>query len=156
MDTDDIDMGYESSVSNSSATSDIEKELDYLEHYSNEYQLKLLKKEINHIVVHGVNPPESWYEERFKSIKTYSTLDWTGLMNKFSGKDAYMYNTAVHIMNIICELLNECSTKNSFNLKQYHLLIHEIQNIWSYYSKTYIGGETDLDVIDLIQGISHM
>lgn len=153
MDTDDIDMGYESSAS---STSDIEEELEYLEHHTNEHQLKLLQKEINHIVIHGIEPDEKWYTERYKYIKSYAELNWSDMAQRFENKDTYMYATSVYIINLLYELHNEYTTKPTFNLNRYYQLIHEIRSIWEYYSKRYVGGEGDTDVVDLIEGLSFM
>lgn len=146
MEQDDIDMDEE----------DTEEALTNLEEYDNLAQLTLLKKEIVHMMVHGITPHEGWFDERFKNIRQYAQINWSDLMRKFHGKDEYIHDTALKIIHMCDELVEECSTKPNFHIPTYYRLIHEISNLWQYYQSKYIGAEEDEDVIDLIEGLVHL
>jgi hypothetical protein len=66
---------------------DYENELEHLKEYGNEKQLQILKREITHIIAHGLFPSEGWYDERFEHINMYSELGWSHLAKKFHNKD---------------------------------------------------------------------
>jgi hypothetical protein len=57
----------------------IEWELEHLQEFNNEKQLRLLRQEIAHIISHGLQVPEGWYDERFEYIYKYSQIDWLNL-----------------------------------------------------------------------------
>ena len=147
MDLDDEEMN----VSNDE--NDIEFELEHLKEYGNEKQLDLLKREIGHIVAHGLLPSEGWYDERFEHINLYANLGWSQLAQRFHKKDDYIHDTAIYIMRLADELLEERGSKPNFHLKTYHSLIHSVQNIWNYYKQIYSGGGDDTDMADLIEGM---
>jgi hypothetical protein len=132
---------------------DIEWQLSHLKEYDNEKQLDLLRREIGHIVAHGLQPSEGWYDERFEYINTYSKLGWAQLSQQYHNKDQYMHDTAFHILRLLDELLEERSTKPNFHLPSYYSLIHNIQNIWYYYKEIYAEGEDD-DMMKLVEGMS--
>lgn len=118
--------------------------------------LDQLRQEIEHIMSHNLSPNEGWYDERYQYIALYSKIDWQGMMTKFQNKDKYIYETARYIMRHLEELVDERGTKPNFNLQTYYRVIHDIQNLWYYYSQTYLGDETDESVIDLIQGMKFL
>jgi len=148
MDLDDQTMTHE--------VNDIESELENLKEFNNEKQLDLLRREIGHIVAHGALPPEGWYDERFEYILMYSKLDWISLAKRYHSTDQYMHNTALYIMRLIDELLEERGTKPNFHIRTYHRMIHEIQNIWHYYKQIYCTNDEDDEMMNLIGGISNM
>lgn len=135
---------------------DIEWELEHLHEFGNEKQLELLRKEIDHILAHALSPSEGWYDERFDYIAKYSQLDWRGLSKRFYKKDQYICNNTEYIINLLKEIIEDRCTMPNFNLETYHLLIHNIHNIWAYYKDVYMGDETDVDVLDLIEGLTFM
>jgi len=135
---------------------DTEEALENLSQYDNVTQLSLLKKEIVHMVVHGVLPDDEWYSARFKNIKTYSEINWSELIRKFHGKDQNIHDTALKIIKRCDDLIEECSTKPNFHLLTYYRLILEIDYIWEYYHSKYLGDDQDDDVVDLIEGMSHL
>ena len=135
---------------------DIEEALQNLESLDNLTQLYVLKQEINHIMIHNIPLSESWYDDRFRNIQTYSQLNWCELMYKFHNKDKYIHDTAQLIMRLCDELLEECSIKPNFHLPTYYKLIHDISDIWTYYHSKYMGEEDDADVIDLIEGLTYL
>ncbi len=147
--TDDIDMQPDEEE-------DIEFQLQHLREYENEKQLELLRREIGHIIVHGLQPSEGWYDERFEHINQYSKLDWTGLALRFRGKDEFIHQAAMHTHQLLGELLEERSTKPNFHLHSYRTALHNIHAIWNYYKQLYMGDEHDTDIMNLIEGIKFM
>lgn len=138
-------------IMSQSEESDIEYDLEHLKELDNEKQLNILKREIGHIVAHGLFPSEGWYDERFEHINLYSNLGWSHLARKFHNKDQYIHDTAIYIMRLSDELLEERGSKPNFHLRTYHSLIHSVYNIWNYYKQVYC--EED-DMMDLISGMS--
>jgi len=137
-------------------TEDIELELQNLYKFDNEKQLRLLKQEISHIVIHHLSPPEGWYDERYEYIDMYSNLDWSGLAKRFHNKDEYIHNTAICILHLIDELVEERSIRPTFHLYTYYNLIHCIYNIWKYYEQIFITDETDDEIAELIEGLKYL
>jgi hypothetical protein len=135
---------------------DTEKALNNLDEFDNLTQLKILRSEINHIILHNVIPDEGWFDERFVHIRIYSQLGWFELAHRFYGKDDFMFNKSKLINTLCIELLEEYSTKPNFTLNKYHTLINEISNIWQYYYKKYMGAEQDNDIINLIEEMTHL
>lgn len=145
MDLDELIQEYES---------DIETELEHLNEYNNEKQLDLLRREIGHIIAHGLQVPEGWYDERFEHINLYSRLGWSHLAQRFLKKDQYLHDTSIYIMRLLDELLEERGSKPNFSLGTYHSLIHNIQNVWKYYKQIYC--DEDNDMMDLIEGMKFL
>lgn len=124
--------------------------------YDNAKQLGILRREIRQIVAHKILPSEGWYNRRFEYINTYSQLGWIYMAQRFHNKDLYIHNTALYIMRLLDELHEERGTKPTFNITIYHRVIHEIQNIWSYYSRVYMDDEEDINMADLIEGMTFL
>lgn len=143
------------SVSSVSSEEDIEFELAHLKEYGNEKQLDLLKREIGHIVAHGLEPSEGWYDERFEYISIYSNLGWAELAQRYHKKNDYIHNTAINIMQLSDELLELRAYKPNFNLKTYHSLINSVQNILNYYKQLY-GNTDDTDMMGLTEEMSFL
>lgn len=139
-----------------SVDSDIEGQLENLNTFDNEKQLDLLKKEICHIMVHGMTPSEGWFDERYKVIMEYSKLDWIDLAKRFKNRDEFIHNTSHYIFRILEELVEERGTKPNFTIHTYYQLILNMYSIWHYYRKVYIGNEEDTDIMDLIEGIKFL
>lgn len=152
-DSDNDDTAYNS---DSDDESDIEYKLQHLKEYDNLKQLKLLNKEICHIILHGIVPPDDWYTERFMNIYTYSTLGWENLARRFDKRDEYIYNSSSFIVRLLNGLLEERSVKATFNLENYSYLLYNIRSVWDYYNRVYMAGETDLDILDLIEGVQFL
>jgi hypothetical protein len=135
---------------------DIENEMEHLKEFGNEKQLDLLRREIGHIIAHGLQPSDGWYDERFEYINLYSQLGWSQLAQRFHNSDQYIHDTSMYIMRLSDELLEERSCKPNFHLGTYHNLIHNVQSIWNYYKQVYCGDEDDTDVIDIINGMTFL
>jgi hypothetical protein len=133
--------------------STIEWELEHLQEFNNEKQLKLLRQEVTHIITHGLQPSEGWYDERFEHINLYSHLGWSQLAQRFHNKDQYLHDTAIYIMRLLDELLEERGSKPNFNLNTYYSVIHNIYSLWNYYKDIYCD---DDDMMDLISGMSSL
>jgi hypothetical protein len=131
---------------------DYENELEHLKEYGNEKQLQILKREIGHIIAHGLFPSEGWYDERFEYINLYSQLGWSNLVEKFNNKDQYIHDTALYIIRLSEELLEDRESKPNFHIRTYYNLINSVYNIWNYYKQVYC--DDDDDIMDLIEGMS--
>jgi len=149
----EIEEDDDMNMSDDESEGDIEWELQHLKNFNNAKQLDLLRREVGHIVAHSLIPPEGWYDERFEHINEYAHLGWAEMAKKFHNKDQYLHDTALYIMRLSDELLEERGTKPNFHIPTYHRMIHDIQNIWNYYSQVYMSGEDDEDVMDLIEGM---
>ena len=75
------------------------------------------------------------------------------MAKRFHNNDQYIHDTALYIMRLLDELIEERGTKPTFHIPTYHRVIHEIRNVWNYYSRLYMAGEEDSDVMDLIEGM---
>ena len=119
-------------------------------------ELRKQRREIDKIMEEGIVLYETWYLIRCRTIQTYSELDWSGLVERFREHDRYMCDTASNILYNIQELLHEYTHKRHFDLRNYQHLIHDIENIWIHFTDKYIGEEKNIDVCELIVGLSHM
>lgn len=151
----DLEEDVNMNSSQDSEESDIEWELEHLKEFGNEKQLQLLKREIGHIMVHGLMPSEGWYDERFEHIYIYSRLGWANLAKNFHKKDDYLHDTAIYIMRLSDELLEERGTKPNFHITTYYNLINSIANIWNYYKQVYCADDDD-DMMGLIEGMKSL
>lgn len=134
---------------------DIEDALTHLKDFSNEKQLYILKREIGHIMVHRITPSDGWYDERYKHIILYSNLEWSQLAKKFHKKDDYLHNTALYIMRLADELIEDRAAKPNLNLTTYYNLIMSVYNVWNYYKQLYCSDD-DMDMMDLVEGMSFL
>ena len=123
---------------------------------NNVTQLEMLNKEVSYITINGINPLEEWYDDRFRYIVEYSNLNWEELSEKFYQKDQYVYETAIEIKKLINKLIEERATKRTFYIPTYHTMIYHVYNIWNHYNSTYICGENDIDVVDLVEGMTFL
>ena len=135
---------------------DDEGETEHLEKTSNVHELESLRDEIDAMMEQGLSPPHAWYQKRYNNIQIYSELEWSSMAYRFQQTDRYIQNTALNIMNNIEDLLEEFHQAHHFNLKYYQHMVHDIEDLWTYYKTNYIGDESDLEVVDLIVGLTHM
>lgn len=157
----DEDMSCKNEIADNESTNsdvedDIEEMLSNLSSYDNEKQLNLLRKEIGHIYVHGMTPPEGWYDERYRVVYEYSKLGWLDLARRFHGKDEFIHNTAITISRDIDELLEERSTRPNFHMLTYYNMINNIYNVWHYYKKIFVDEDNDTGMNDLIEGMKFL
>ncbi len=148
MEVDDAEIAQEENQEE-----DIEYQLTHLDEYDNVTQLNLLKREISHIVFHGIEPSEGWFDERWQNIYNYSKVAWQELSDRYKNNDDYIHSTAFIITKLLEELLEDRCTHPNFPLNTYHTLIHNIHSIWHYYSANYVEPEMDDSMNALLSGI---
>ena len=119
-------------------------------------ELYELYNEATEILVNKSPVSEGWYEERFVYIYKYSQLNWQDLADRFRYKDKIVYDLAITIKLYIDELMDDYGGKPTFEFAKYYTVLCNIINIWQYYSEKYIGGETDSDMLDLIEGMTFL
>ena len=132
---------------------------EYAAHFDaldNLTQLTLFREEIQAILQHQAQPPLSWYTQRIRTIYTYAELNWAGFAADFEGKNTELYRTALHIQGRLAYLMTEWSCGPDFSLQHYAALLNEIAALWTTYHATYVGNETDEDILDIIQNMTHM
>jgi hypothetical protein len=135
---------------------DIETQLEHLDELDNLSQLILLKQESSHIVDHGLMPSTEWFHARFRHILMYQSIEWRDLAQQFEHKNNQIYTASTTIHQILTYILNEYETKETYNMNAYNQLLHLIHDVWISYSTTYMGDETDMDIVDLVAGMMHM
>lgn len=118
--------------------------------------LKLLRREINYIMKHGIQLSDGWYEERSNYIYSYMEIGWADISLRFKEKDGHLYICAANIVELLYTLTEQLSTSVRFDLMQYYKLIEEIHHIWHYYRNTYVGNETDADMVSMIESMTFL
>jgi len=131
----------------------LENELNNINCFDNLKKLDILHREASYITINGIKPADDWYDNRFEYIHKYSELNWEDFVKRFKSKDKYIHDTSNYIIQLIGRLLEERSTNRFFNIPTYHTMIFNIKNVWDYYNSTYICGESDIDMVDLIEGM---
>jgi len=135
---------------------DIEEELSELDKYTNHEQLILLIRESQNMMIYGIQPNEEWYQQRAPFLHAYSDLSWKAMSERFHNKDSYLHQTAASIAEMLELLLEEWSTSPVFNLATYARVLYEMDRLWRYYKTQYVGDETDEDIVDVIESMTHM
>lgn len=135
---------------------DIEEALYQIDDYDNMTQLQMLNQEIQHIMDHGIQPPQEWFEMRFQKVYQYSELDWMKLVRQFQGKDTYITETCHNIVIMIQEIMDEWAVSPIFNLSTYYQLMYDMENLVTVYQTQYVGNGTDEDMADLILGMANL
>ncbi len=152
MDLDDSSYNSDSGYENDSIsidTSNIPTE-------NNIQILNRLITEATVIITENTPLSEGWYDKHFKYMYDYSRIDWDNLIERFRNKDNIIYDLAQQVRMYIQDILDDYSGKPDFEFAKYYTVLCNIQNLWRYYSDTYMGGETDTDVIDLIECFTFM
>jgi len=157
--TQEMDDSMQDAVSKEeSIMENMEDKLEHLQEFDNETQLELLYYEIDHIIMHGEQPNESWYSERMDHIQAYQSIDWKDLATRSYQRDDKIYEATVAIIDHIEQLEEEWSTCPTFNLCVYQRLIETIRSVWKYYSHEYY--VTDMtktvDILDLMNSMDNM
>ncbi len=135
---------------------DIEEAIKNIEKYDNITQLDILKKEISHILIHNIRPSEGWYDDRFRYIQKYSEIEWKDLAKRFHGKNDYIHTSALQIIEMCDQILEECSTHPNFNLYIYESLLYQIYDTWLYYKQLFVAEENDEDMVELVETLSRL
>ena len=118
--------------------------------------LKLLHREINIIMKHGIQPEDGWYEDRSHHVYSYMEIDWVDISERFKQKDSTLYLSATNVSALLSTLMEELSTSVRFTLVTYYKMIEEIHHIWLYYRDTYVGNETDENIVSMIESLTFM
>ena len=122
MDIDDVDeRPMDEPIEN------IEEKLEHLEDLDNETRLEVLYEEINHFVIHGIQPNEKWYEERMYYVQEYQTIQWGDLSARSYQKDNIIYELSLSVVDHLDQLEEEWSTSPIFNLCVYQRLLESIR-----------------------------
>jgi len=128
-------------------------EIQNLKMFGNLKQLDILNREVAYITRNSIKPADEWYDDRFEYIVKYSQLNWSELAERFNYKDKYMYDTCLQIIQLLTRLLEERATKRYFYIPTYHTMLYVVKNCWDYYNDKYVSGESDTDVVDLVEGM---
>lgn len=134
----------------------IEEQLAHLDDLDNETRLEVFYQEINHFIMHGIQPNDDWYEERMFYIQEYQTIQWNDLAVRSYQKDDMMYELSLSIVDHIDQLVEEWSTSPVFNLCVYQRLLEFIRTVWRRYAQEYGVTADSVDILDLMNGMDNM
>ncbi len=134
----------------------IEEQLSNLDDLDNETRLEVLYQEINHFIMHGIQPNDDWYEERMFYIQEYQTIQWNDLAVRSYQKDDLIYELSLSIVDHIEQLEEEWSTSPFFNLCVYQRLLEFIRTVWRRYAQEYGVTADSVDILDLMNGMDNM
>jgi hypothetical protein len=154
----DAEDSMQEDVVEESIMENMEEKLEHLEDFDNETQLELLYHEMDHIMMHGEQPTESWYEERMNHIQAYQTIDWKALASRSYQHDSKVYQASMHIIDHLEQLEDEWSTSPTFNLCVYHRLLELIRLVWKHYSHEYcvMDRTKTVDILDLMNSMDNI
>ena len=145
-----------SSLYQSDMMEDIEMKLEELQQHPESTQLEMMTYESEHILEHGVQPSQEWYEERFIKLYQYSELNWSDFAQRYQLDNAYLAEKAQQIQQALGHLIEEWAVSPVFDLSIYYSALHDIMELWKYYESEYIDENHDMDVSDLISGVRHL
>ena len=153
----DSDM-IEEPMQQDDMTEDMEEKLEHLEDFDNVTQLELLYYEIDHIIMHGIQPNETWYSDRMNHIQAYQSINWKEQAVRSYQRDDTVYDATIMIIDHLEQLEEEWSTSPTFNLCVYQRLISTIRSIWKYYSREYyvMDHTNTVDILDLMNSMDAM
>ena len=134
----------------------IEETLEHLDDLDNETRLEVLYQEINHFIMHGIQPIDNWYEERMYYVQEYETINWSDLAMRSYQKDSTMYEMSLSIVDHIEQLIDEWSTSPVFNVCVYQRLLELIRKVWQQYAREYGVSANSVDILDLMNGMDSM
>ena len=129
-------------------------EIDNIDELDNIDQLDLLIKEITIIDNHNVIPTAQWYEDRIAFIRLYNDLNWDYLINKFNGRNPFIYQTSIQIKATMTTVLEQWGS-GPFSLDQYRFIVYNVRNVWTHYKANYVG-DVGYDMEDLLIDMTHL
>jgi hypothetical protein len=135
---------------------DVEMQLDELNQHPEATQLEILTYESEHMLEHGIQPSQDWYETRFIKIYEYSELNWSDFAYRYHLDNTYMSEKATSIYQGLQHLIEEWAVSPIFDLSIYYGILHDMLELWKYYESEYMDENHDLDVSDLISGLKHL
>lgn len=133
-----------------------EMELEELQQHPEATQLELLMYESEHIMEHGVQPSQEWYEARFLKIYQYSELNWSDFTQQFHARNPSLAEMSHRIQHALAHLVEEWGVSPIFDLSIYYGALHDMNELWKYYSAEYMDEQEDEEVSDLIVGLRHL
>jgi len=122
-------------------------EIDSIHELDNLDQLNLLIKESHVIQQYNVRPIHEWMEERMLHIYTYRDLDWTYMLDKTRGRNAYLYESSIRVVQAIEQLIAMWNV-DQFAMDLYHYILTSIHSIWIHYKNT------DMDSCDSVDDLA--
>jgi hypothetical protein len=153
---DSIDTDMDAHQIQDEPIENIEEVLEHLDDLDNETRLEVLYQEINHFIMHGIQPNENWYQERMYYVQEYQTIQWGDLAARSYQKDNVIYELSLSIIDHIDQLEEEWSTSPVFNLCVYQRLLGLIRTVWRRYAQEYGTSPHTVDILDLMNGMDNM
>lgn len=133
-----------------------EMALEELQQHPEATQLEILTYESEHLMEHGIQPSQEWYEARFFKIYQYSELNWHDLARRYHLDNSYLSEKAASISKGLQYLIEEWSASPIFDLSVYYGVLHEMSELWKYYESEYMDENHDTDVSELIANMKHL
>ena len=133
-----------------------EMPLEELQQHPEATQLEMLTHESEHILEHGIQPTQEWYQARFFKIYQYSELNWNDFAHRYKLGNTYLADKASHIQRALQHLVDEWSTAPIFDLSVYYGVLHDMNELWKYYESEYMDENQDEDISELISGLKHL
>ena len=115
--------------------------------------LHMLAAESTRLISETNKPNKDWFRERIVKIFEYSGLDWTELATRYKDSDIFLSEKAAKIQEGLAYIISDWSTQPVFDLSVYHIVILDINELWTYYENNYID---DSDISDLISGLKNL
>ena len=115
--------------------------------------LHMLAAESTRLISETNKPNKDWFRERIVKIFEYSGLDWTELATRYKDSDVFLSKKAAKIQEGLAYIISDWSTQPFFDLSVYHIVILDINELWTYYENNYID---DSDISDLISGLKNL
>ena len=115
--------------------------------------LHMLAAESTRLISESNKPNNDWFRERIFKIFEYSGLDWTELATRYKDSDVFLSEKAAKIKEGLAYIISDWSTQPVFDLSVYHIVILDINELWTYYENNYID---DSDISDLISGLKNL
>ena len=115
--------------------------------------LHMLAAESTRLISESNKPNKDWFRERIVKIFEYSGLDWTELATRYKDSDVFLSEKAAKIQEGLAYIISDWSTQPVFDLSVYHIVILDINELWTYYENNYID---DSDISDLISGLKNL
>ena len=115
--------------------------------------LHMLAAESTRLISESNKPNNDWFRERIVKIFEYSGLDWTELATRYKDSDVFLSEKAAKIQEGLAYIISDWSTQPVFDLSVYHIVILDINELWTYYENNYID---DSDISDLISGLKNL
>ena len=143
-------------VDTSDMMESMEMALEELQQHPEATQLEMMTYESEHIMEHGVQPSQEWYEARFYKLYQYSELNWTDFSHRYQLDNTYLAEKAHAIQQALTHLVEEWSVSPIFDLSIYYGVLHDMNELWKYYESEYMDENQDEDVSELIAGLKHL